>query len=115
MSEYLIQRGPYLLVVLVMTAGVYLMVSYRNLLKAIIGLYLVQTGIIIFFILLAGRFNATVPIFANDGKDLPLINPLPHALMLTAIVVGVATLGVAVAIVRRIQAEQAVAAEGDVQ
>jgi multicomponent Na+:H+ antiporter subunit C len=101
-TEYLLDRGPYLLFVLLTALGAFLMMSHRNLLKAVIGLYLVQTAAILFFIALSFRIDATVPIALDD---LPVHNPLPHAMMLTAIVVGVATIGVAMAILRRIQAE----------
>jgi multicomponent Na+:H+ antiporter subunit C len=101
--EYVISRGPYLLFVLVTVLGAYLMMSHRNYLKAIVGLYLLQTGVILFFISLAFRADGSIPILEEIPE--PLHNPLPHALMLTAIVVGVATLGVALSILRRIQAE----------
>jgi multicomponent Na+:H+ antiporter subunit C len=97
----LLARGPYLLFALVAVIGTYLMMSHRNLLKAVVGLYLFQTSAILFFIALSFRAGGSVPI--ADGQVLH--NPLPHAMMLTAIVVGVAILGVAVAILRRIQAE----------
>jgi multicomponent Na+:H+ antiporter subunit C len=100
--EYILERGPYLLFVLLAMTGTYLMMAHQNLMKAVVGLYLFQTAAILFFIALAFRSDASVPI-ANDGQALH--NPLPHAMMLTAIVVGVATLGVAMAILRRIQAE----------
>jgi multicomponent Na+:H+ antiporter subunit C len=100
--EYFLERGPYLLFVLLAVLGAYLMMSHRNLVKAVVGLYLFQTSAILFYIALAFRDDATVPIAEGD---LPLHNPLPHAMMLTAIVVGVATIGVAIAILRRIQAE----------
>jgi multicomponent Na+:H+ antiporter subunit C len=99
--DELLARGPYLLFALIAVVGTYLMMSHRNLLKAVVGLYLFQTSAILFFIALSYRAGATVPI--ADGQTLH--NPLPHAMMLTAIVVGVAILGVAVAILRRIQAE----------
>jgi multicomponent Na+:H+ antiporter subunit C len=100
--EELLARGPYLLFVFLAVVGTYLMMSHRNLMKAVLGLYLFQTAAILFFIALSYREDASVPI-AADGA--PLHNPLPHAMMLTAIVVGVAILGVAIAILRRIQAE----------
>lgn len=102
MIAYLLERGPYLLFVLLVMIGTFLMTSQRNLLKAVVGLYLFQTAVILLFIILSFRTGGTVPI-ALDGQ--PLHNPLPHAMMLTAIVVGVATIGVAVAILRRIQDE----------
>jgi multicomponent Na+:H+ antiporter subunit C len=100
--DYFLAKGPYLLFVLLAVTGVYLMMAHRNLMKAVVGLYLFQTSAILFFIALSYRTDATVPI-ALDGQTLH--NPLPHAMMLTAIVVGVAILGVAIAILRRIQAE----------
>jgi multicomponent Na+:H+ antiporter subunit C len=102
--EYLIERGPYLLFVLLSMIGVYLLMSQRNLLKAVVGLYFFQTAVILFFITIAFRTDGTVPIALGEA---PMHNALPHAMMLTAIVVGVATLGVAIAILRRIQAESA--------
>jgi multicomponent Na+:H+ antiporter subunit C len=102
--DYLLERGPYLLFVLLSMVGVFLMMSQRNLLKSVVGLYLFQTAVILLFIILSFRADGTVPIVV-DG--LPMHNALPHAMMLTAIVVGVATLGVAIAILRRVQAESA--------
>jgi len=70
----------------------------KNLVKKLIGLSIFQSSIILFWVSGASKWNATVPIY---DKAYPLentanyINPLPHTLMLTAIVVGVATLGVA--------------------
>jgi multicomponent Na+:H+ antiporter subunit C len=100
--DYLVERGPYLLFVLLVMIGVYLMMSQRNLLKAVVGLYLFQTAAILQFITISFRSDGSVPIIEND---VVLHNPLPHAMMLTAIVVGGATLGVAIALLRRIQAE----------
>lgn len=102
MIEYLVDRGPYLLFVLLVMVGVYLMMAHRNLLKAVVGLFLFQSAVILFFIAVSFRSEASVPI-VEGGRALH--NPLPHAMMLTAIVVGVATVGVAIAILRRIQAE----------
>ena len=102
MIETLLARGPYLLVVLLAVIGPYLMMSRRTLLKVLVGLYVFQTAVILLFVALGYRTGATVPIVLGG---LPLHNPLPHAMMLTAIVVGVATVGVAIAILRRIQFE----------
>ncbi len=101
---FLIERAPYLLFVLPVTAGAYFMLAQRNVLLSFVGLYLIQTGVIFFFVLLSVRQNATIPIIFEDSTA-PYINPLPHALMLTAIVVGVALLGVALSMMRRIQIE----------
>jgi multicomponent Na+:H+ antiporter subunit C len=100
--EYLESRGPYLLYAFLMLLGFFILLTRRNLLSSLIGLYLVQSSIIVFFILLSVRSEATIPIRHGEA---PLHNPLPHALMLTAIVVGVATLGVGMAILRRYHQE----------
>jgi len=108
MMELVFSHGPYALFVALMMIGTYILIAHRNLLKALVGLYVFQTGIILFFIMVAYRSDATLPILPDspDGQELPkLIDPLPHALMLTAIVVGVATLGVGLSILSRIQAE----------
>jgi multicomponent Na+:H+ antiporter subunit C len=100
--EYVHDRGPYLLFVLLVVVSTYLLMSHRNLLKALVGLYLFQIAAILLFVALSYRDDGSVPI-AVAGETLH--NPLPHAMMLTAIVVGVATIGVALAILRRLQAE----------
>jgi multicomponent Na+:H+ antiporter subunit C len=103
-TGYIVGRGPYLLFVVLVVLGVYLMTSHRNYLKAMVGLYLFQSSVILFFVALGFRSDGTIPILpAPEGQTLD--NPLPHAMMLTAIVVGVATLGLAISILRRIQAE----------
>jgi multicomponent Na+:H+ antiporter subunit C len=107
-----IGQAVYMPFVVLAVLGTYLMLSHRNFVKAVVGLQIFQTAIILFFILLAVRADATIPIQpqAHDGHghyqgDAAMHNPLPHALMLTAIVVGVATQGVALAILRRIRRE----------
>lgn len=106
-------RIVYIPFVVLAVLGIYLMLSHRNFVMAIAGLQIFQTGIFLFFILLAVRTNATVPILPvthestghHYDNHAAMHNPLPHALMLTAIVVGVATQGVALAILRRIRRE----------
>lgn len=112
LTAYFVARGPYLLSVLLSMIGVYLMMSRRTLLKAVVGLYLFQTSAVLFYISLSFRRGGTVPILGGEG---PMHNALPHAMMLTAIVVGVATLGLAVAMLRRIQAEAGSIEEGPVE
>lgn len=109
MADYFLARGPYLLFVLLAMIGVYLMMSRRTLLKAVVGLYLFQTAAVLFYISLSYRADGTVPVVLDAQ---PMHNALPHAMMLTAIVVGVATLGLALAMLRRIQAESGSIEEG---
>ncbi len=77
--------------------------------KKIIGMSILQTAVILFYISIGAKKNATIPIIEH-GHDTGhvavqaahFINPLPHVLMLTAIVVAVATLGVALALAIKI-------------
>lgn len=120
MNDFLLDRGPYFLFAMVILVGLYIMIAHRNLVKAVIGLLMFQTGIILFFILLAVNAGGSIPILESYGKVSEtgepvvehLMNPLPHAMMLTAIVVGVATLGMAIAILLRLQAEVGNVEEG---
>lgn len=102
MINYFMGYYGYWFVVILMIIGLYGIMVKKNLVKKIIGLSIFQSGIIFFFIVSANKFGATVPIklqgldVANTGN---YINPLPHTLMLTAIVVGVATTGVAFALI----------------
>jgi multicomponent Na+:H+ antiporter subunit C len=90
---------------LLLTVGLYGMLHKRNLVKKIIGMSIFQSAIILFFIVLAYKTGGTVPDFDErfgDQNVAAYINPLPHALMLTAIVVSVATVGVALALLIRV-------------
>jgi multicomponent Na+:H+ antiporter subunit C len=95
---------------LLLTIGLYGVIVKRNLVKKVIGLSIFQSAIILFFIIAAYKDNSTVPILDPrievTNAD-AYINPLPHTLMLTAIVVGVATLGVAFALLIRIYGKYA--------
>jgi multicomponent Na+:H+ antiporter subunit C len=85
--------------------GLYTMIAQRNLVKKLIGMTIFQTAIILFFLLLSVKRDATLPIIDAGGSDpARYMNPLPHVLMLTAIVVAVATSGMALAIVVRLYA-----------
>jgi len=84
-----------------MAIGLWGMLAKRNLMKKLIGMNIFQTAIILFYITGSTKLGATVPILNPDiGVSNPALyhNPLPHVLMLTAIVVCVATSGVALAL-----------------
>jgi multicomponent Na+:H+ antiporter subunit C len=85
------------------------MISKNNLVKKIIGMNIFQTAIILFYISISSKKGATIPILMHGHGDsshavhaADYINPLPHVLMLTAIVVSVATFGVAMALCVRV-------------
>lgn len=96
--------------VTLMMIGFYAMISKRNLVKKLVGMNIFQWSIILFVVSLGAKRGATIPIL-EGGHDpaaaaaveaAHYVNPLPHVLMLTAIVVGVATTGVALALLLRI-------------
>ena len=77
------------------------MVTRYNLVKKLVGMYLVQTSVIFFLVSISAKKGATVPVLLSPTdpvQAIDYVNPLPHVLTLTAIVVGVATLGVALAL-----------------
>jgi len=96
-------HAPYWLAIGLMMLGLYTMMAHRNLMKKAIGMTVFQTAIILFFLLMSVKEHATLPIVPPGPVDAAaFMNPLPHALMLTAIVVMVATTGVALAILIRL-------------
>ncbi len=83
--------------------GLYALVAKRNLVKKLIGLNIVQSATILFFLSLGLKAGGRIPIIDHGSFGTsPYISPLPHVLMLTAIVVMVATSGVAFALLIRI-------------
>lgn len=90
----------YWIVIVLMMLGLYILMARFNLIKKIIGLSLFQTSIFFLYITMGKIEGGTAPIFI-DG-EVVYSNPLPHVLILTAIVVGVATTAVALALIVRI-------------
>lgn len=104
----------YWVIVILMMAGLYIMIARYNLVKKIIGLGLFQTSIFYLYITIGKVEGGTAPIFVK-GKELVFSNPLPHVLILTAIVVGVATSAVALALIIRIYEEYGTIEEDEIQ
>jgi multicomponent Na+:H+ antiporter subunit C len=100
MMELLADRYVYLLVLVLLAIGLYGMLALQNLVKKIIGMTVFQTAIYIFFIEGSVKRDATVPVIdpAIGSDPAAYVNPLPHLLILTAIVVGVAVVGVALSL-----------------
>ena len=91
----------YWIVIALMMAGLYILMARYNLVKKIMGLAMFQTSIFYLYITLGKVEGGTAPIFYGEG-EVVYSNPLPHVLILTAIVVGVATSAVALALIVRI-------------
>lgn len=108
MIEFLtgtLQRPNFIAFVALFLCGLYIAITHHNLVKKIIGLYLVQTSVLFILVTFSVRQGSTVPIQLADQPTARMqdyVNPLPHALTLTGIVVGVATLGLALSVVAAI-------------
>jgi multicomponent Na+:H+ antiporter subunit C len=87
----------YLVVIFLMMIGLYATISSRNLIKKIIGLNIFQVSVFLFYITMAKVKHGTAPILWD--KSHVYDNPLPHVLILTAIVVSVSTTAVALALI----------------
>jgi len=90
----------YWVVIALIMLGMYVVMANPNLVKKVIGLNVFQAAVFIFYISIADREGGTAPIL-EEGYTL-YVNPLPHVLILTAIVVGVATTALALALIVRI-------------
>jgi multicomponent Na+:H+ antiporter subunit C len=93
----------YWIVVFLMMVGFYTMISRGNLVKKLVGLGVFQTSVFIMYISMGKIRGGTAPILLDGGEHVLYSNPIPHVLILTAIVVGVATLSVGLALVIRIK------------
>jgi len=91
---------PYWTIIVLMMIGLYVVISRDNLIKKIIGLNMFQVSVIMFYIAMGKVSGGTAPIY-TEGAEV-YSNPLPHVLMLTAIVVGVGTSALALSLVVRI-------------
>ncbi len=91
--------------VVLLLGGLYITITHHNLVKKLIGLYLVQTSVIFFIVTTGAKEGATVPVILERTAPFTAdtyVNPLPQVLTLTAIVVQIATLGVSLGLVSRI-------------
>ena len=101
MIEQLADSWNYIIVIVLMMTGLFIVIARANLIKKLIGLSIFQTSVFLFYISLGKVAGGTAPIL--DGNPGTLYsNPLPHVLILTAIVVGVATTALGLALILRI-------------
>ena len=90
----------YWVVIILMMTGLYIIIAHNNLVKKLIGINIFQTSIFILFITMGKITGGTAPILTGNVQ--PYSSPLPHVLILTAIVVGIATTALGLALVIRI-------------
>ncbi|RLB80135.1 MAG: NADH-quinone oxidoreductase subunit J [Deltaproteobacteria bacterium] len=106
---HLVAKYNFWLYIILMMIGLYAMIAKNNLIKKLVGMNIFQTAIILFYVSIGSKKGATIPIIEHSGKTVGhaidpahYVNPLPHVLMLTAIVVSVSTFGVALALAVKI-------------
>ena len=116
----------YWVVIVLMMVGFYALISRGNLVKKVVGLNIFQTSVIIFYVSTGKIIAGTAPILVEDDHgvaeaagagvaEVVYSNPLPHVLMLTAIVVGVATMAMALALVVRIKESYGTIEDDEIQ
>lgn len=110
--DLIIGHYNYWLVIIIMMAGFYTVISRGNLVKKIAGLNIFQVSVFLLYISIGNVKDGAVPII-EKGVTL-YSNPLPHVLILTAIVVGVATTALGLALVIRIKEAYGTIEEDDI-
>lgn len=104
LNEFLKTKGLYTLVMILFFLGVYGMVLSKNYMKKLMAMNVMQVAVIYFYLCFAQKDGAMIPIQNGITTDPSMyINPLPHGLMLTAIVVSLGTTGAALALLMRIK------------
>jgi len=106
---HLVSKYNFWVYIILMMIGLYAMIAKNNLVKKLVGMNIFQTAIILFYVSIGSKKGGNIPILEHGiGQNSHLIdpshyvNPLPHVLMLTAIVVSVSTFGVALALAIKI-------------
>lgn len=103
----------YWIVIFLMMLGFYVVIANENLIKKIVGLNIFQTSVFILYISMGKVEGGAAPIL--DESVTVYSNPLPHVLILTAIVVGVATTALALALIVRIKEAYGTVEEDEIQ
>ncbi len=103
-NNFLATKGIYSLVLILLFLGLYGMIVSNNYMKKMMAMNVMQVAVIFFYLCFAQKDGGMIPILNGITTDPnAYINPLPHALMLTAIVVSLGTTGVALALLMRIK------------
>lgn len=119
-TALLVAKYNYWIYVILMMIGFYAMIGKKNLVKKLLGMNIFQTAIILMFVSAGVKKGASIPIedkhevLAHGIDAAQVVNPLPHVLMLTAIVVSVSITGVALAIILRIYREYGTLEEDEI-
>ena len=103
-------------IIALLCTGLYIVISRDNLVKKMMGLNIFQVAVIFFYVTMGKVTGGTAPIIPADahGHEVLYSNPIPHVLMLTAIVVGVATTALGLSLIARIQEAYGTAEEDQI-
>ncbi|MBR5346576.1 MAG: cation:proton antiporter subunit C [Deltaproteobacteria bacterium] len=101
----IVSKYNYIIYIILMMIGFYTMIRKNNMVKKLIGMNIFQTAIILFYISIGAKRGGAIPVVDPSTAEVvarDIVNPLPHVLMLTAIVVSVSVTGVALATMLKI-------------
>ena len=114
-NAFLAAKGIYLLTFILLSLGVAGMIVCNNYMKKLICMNIMQVAVIFFFLCLGQKAGGTIPVAMNEAvRASEYINPLPHGLMLTAIVVSLGTTGVGLSLLLRIREKYGTVEEDDI-
>ena len=115
LNAFLAAKGIYLLTIILLSLGAAGMIVCNNSLKKLICMNVMQVAVIFFFLCLGQKSGGTIPVAMSEAvKASEYINPLPHGLMLTAIVVSLGTTGVGLSLLLRIREKYGSVEEDDI-
>lgn len=100
---------------LLLMIGLYTVIAKTNLVKKLLGLSIFQSAVFLLYISMAKVEGGTAPIIQYAGEPQVYSNPLPHVLILTAIVVGISTIALGLAVIVRIREEFGTIEEDEIQ
>jgi multicomponent Na+:H+ antiporter subunit C len=103
LGAQLLSHWNYLAVITLMMIGLYIAISRGNLVKKVMGMNVFQASVILLYVSMGKVRGGTAPILIDGVEAVVYSNPVPHVLMLTAIVVGVASTALGLALVVRTQ------------
>lgn len=114
-SVFLADKGIYFLTAFLLVLGIYGMITCKNYMKKLICMNIMQVAVIFFFLCFGQKNGGTIPVQVTGLMGAKhYINPLPHGLMLTAIVVSLGTTGVGLALLTRIKEKYGSIEEDDI-
>ena len=114
-NAFLAAKGIYLLTFILFSLGLAGMIVCNNYMKKLICMNIMQVAVIFFFLCLGQKNGGTIPVAVGEAvKASEYINPLPHGLMLTAIVVSLGTTGVGLSLLLRIREKYGTVEEDEI-